>query len=658
MSKNGILAAGLGGYCLGSFALFVALRADGRVQPEHEGVLAPLAFLLLAVPVAVVLVRYLPRHPLTILLAIYVASVFTVTGLGNVVVAVAESGHLSDEVAVRTVNALWVGTLPLLPLLITVFPDGPPTGRWRFLLAAQLVAVATVLLVTVLDSPEDGLHPVAAVVSATCAVVLISTGAVAAVRLAIRAVRDRDVRRKIAPFAVIAGFLAFAYAVIAPLTLIFPDLRSTGDNELSYVVLIAGLPAAIGYAVVRHRLFGINLVLTRLIVAAAATLVLAVVYLGGVLGVAAGLGVPPGSLPAVLIPAALVAFVLVPAYRGLQGLVARAVYGSRGDPVTVVHTLGERLARTAPEDVPGLIVRVVRDSLKLSWVALDVEQDGTFARAAETGVAGAASAVERFDLSYAGAVPGRLLVQPRRGEQALGRLDRRLLRTIAEQAGPAVAAAQYVHELTLSRERLVLGREQERARLRRDLHDGLGPALAGISLALTAARRLLRSDPDQVDGLLGTAESEASRSSRDVRRILDDLRPPGLDELGLVGALEERGWTLSRPGEFAVTVIAEGLPPLPIAVETAAYRIAVEAMTNSARHARARRCTVELSADGALHLSVEDDGTGLPAQLSHGVGIQSMRARAVDLGGQLRLGPTADGGTRVAADLPLPAVAS
>ena len=113
--------------------------------------------------------------------------------------------------------------------------------------------------------------------------------------------------------------------------------------------------------------------------------------------------------------------------------------------------------------------------------------------------------VERFDLSYAGGVPGQLLVQPRRGERTLGRLDRRLIRQVADQAGAAVAAAGYIGELTLSRERLVLGREEERARLRRDLHDGLGPALAGLTLALTAARRLLRSDPDTADTLLETA---------------------------------------------------------------------------------------------------------------------------------------------------------
>jgi two-component system, NarL family, sensor kinase len=242
--------------------------------------------------------------------------------------------------------------------------------------------------------------------------------------------RNREVRGQVATFAVVAGFIVSLYVVVAPLSLVLPALKSA--DPIVYPVVVAALPAAIGYAVVRHRLFGINIVLTRLLVAAAATFVLAIIYIAAVLGVAAAFGVPRGSLPAMLVPAALVAFVLVPAYRGLQGLIARAVYGSRGDPLSVLRTLGERLAQTTPDEVPDRIVRVLRESLKLSWVALDVEQDGTFTRAAEVGAAPDGSSVERFDLSYAGAVPGRLLVQPRPGEQTLGQLDRRLIRHVTD----------------------------------------------------------------------------------------------------------------------------------------------------------------------------------------------------------------------------------
>ena len=573
--------------------------------------------------------------------------------MGSLLLAVLGDGTFGDGSA-RLSNALWVLSLPLLSLLIVVFPDGVPEGRWRRLFHAQVAAIAVLAITALVDSPEDGFHPVVAVLSVVCALVLIGAAAAASVRLAVRAVRDREVRGQVVTFVVGALFIVSTYVVLAPLSLVVPALG--GLDSLVYPVVVVALPAAIGYAVVRHRLFGISMVLNRLLVAATSTVVLAIIYVVGVLAAAAAFGVPGGSTAAILVPAALVAFVLLPAYRRLQGMVARAVYGRRGDPLAVLHDLGQHLAQTPADEVPDRIVRVLHESLKLSWVALDVEQDGTFTRAAEQGVTDPSSTVERFDLSFAGEVPGRLLVQPRRGERTLGRLDRRLIRHVADQAGAAVAAARYVTELTLSRERLVLGREEERARLRRDLHDGLGPSLAGLSLALTAARRLLRSDPDAADTLLETAASEASTSWRDVRRILDDLRPPGLAELGLVGALEERGRSLSRPGEFTVTVAADGLPPLPTTVETAAYRIAVEAMCNSARHAHARRCAVAVTADGLLHVTVEDDGAGLPTQPIPGVGIESMQARAAEIGGQLRLGLADGGGTRVDADLPMQAI--
>ena len=507
LSRSRILAAGFGVFCLGSLALNLALHAGGLIPEEHAGWSPVVALFVFVVPVAVVLLWHLPGHAVTVILAVYVGGQVTSLGVGSVLLAVGEGqqGDVSDRLG----GASWALSLPLLPLLIMVFPDGVPEGRWRRVFHAQVAAVAVLAVTAVLDSPEDGFHPVVAVLGVVCAVVLIGTAAVAAVRLGVRAVRDCEVRGQVATFAVAALFIVSMYVVVAPLSLVVPDLEKLAP--IVFPVVVAALPATIGYAVLRHRLFGISMVLNRLLVAATSTLVLAVIYVAGVLGVAAAFGVPGGSLPAMLVPAALVAFVVLPAYRGLQAMVARAVYGTRGDPLAVMHTLGQHLAQTPPDDVPDRIVRVLRESLRLPWVALDVEQDGTFTRAAEQGVSDGSSPVEQFDLSYAGAVPGHLLVQPRRGERTLGRLDRRLIRQVADQAGAAVAAAGYVGELTLSRERLVLGREAERARLRRDLHDGLGPALAGLTLALTAARRLLRSDPDTADTLLHTAEPRRAR---------------------------------------------------------------------------------------------------------------------------------------------------
>jgi signal transduction histidine kinase len=181
----------------------------------------------------------------------------------------------------------------------------------------------------------------------------------------------------------------------------------------------------------------------------------------------------------------------------------------------------------------------------------------------------------------------------------------------------------------------VWGREEERRRLRQDLHDELSPSLAGIRLAVAAART--RGLPDESEVLLARAQDEAADAVDVIRRILDDLRPPALDELGLVGAVRRRADSLRRAGEFEVTVSDSGIPAtLPPAVEVGLFRIASEAMANAVRHSGARHCTVEMArVNGSLRVVVGDDGQGLAPDHGEGVGLRSMRERAEALGGSL-----------------------
>jgi signal transduction histidine kinase len=275
---------------------------------------------------------------------------------------------------------------------------------------------------------------------------------------------------------------------------------------------------------------------------------------------------------------------------------------------------------------------------------------------------------------------GQLLLGPRAPNELFGLADRRLLEEIARQAGIAAHAVRLTADLQRSRERLVAAREEERRRLRRDLHDGLGPALSGVLLRIGAARRLLPAS-SPADPLLAEAGMDLRATVADVRRLVYDLRPPALDQLGLVHAIREQAEQYSMASEAdgepgaRVEVRASGdLPPLPAAVEVAAYRIAQEALANMARHARARTCTVRLALQGrtgadasthehkigrslpagpVLRLEIFDDGLGLPSAPRAGVGLTSMRERAAELGGTciVERGPT--GGTRVQAQLPL-----
>jgi signal transduction histidine kinase len=208
--------------------------------------------------------------------------------------------------------------------------------------------------------------------------------------------------------------------------------------------------------------------------------------------------------------------------------------------------------------------------------------------------------------------------------------------------------------LQRSREELVTLREEERRRIRRDLHDGLGPALAGIALGLDAVGRIAEQDPPEAGALAEQLKREVHASLSDVRRLVEDLRPPALDQLGLVGALRQQADRLSeREADLHVEVSAEGLPPLPAAVEVAAYRIATEALNNVSRHAAARQCQVRFTMDDeALTVEVEDDGVGLREPRRAGVGLTAMRERATELGGSCSV--TASGrGTRVRASLPV-----
>ena len=232
--------------------------------------------------------------------------------------------------------------------------------------------------------------------------------------------------------------------------------------------------------------------------------------------------------------------------------------------------------------------------------------------------------------------------------------DHRLLADLARQAGVAAHAVRLTAELQRARERLVAAREEERRRLRRDLHDGLGPQLASQTLTLSAARKLLRRDPDAAETLLADATAHAQSAITDIRRLVYALRPPALDDLGLVAALREQAAQYQASGVRIAIDAPERLPSLPAAVEVACYRIAQEALTNVVRHAEARTCRVALAVGDALCLEVRDDGRGLPPNHCAGVGLTSMRERAEELGGSCTIEPAPGGGTCVRARLPLP----
>ncbi len=242
-----------------------------------------------------------------------------------------------------------------------------------------------------------------------------------------------------------------------------------------------------------------------------------------------------------------------------------------------------------------------------------------------------------------------LNAEPRPGEDHLDATDRVVLQGLSAHLAAMVDAAFVTMKLQESRDRLVHVREEERRRLRRDLHDGLGPVLTGVALTTDAAVNTIRRDPEGASALLLAARTELTGAIGEIRRLVEDLRPPSLDELGLVGAIRQHA---DRFPELMIRVHQDGdLPALQAAVEVAAYRITTEALANVARHADAHQATVRLHLNGNLELEITDDGR-YTEPWSPGVGLTSMGERAGEIGGTITAGPGAHGG-QVLALLPV-----
>jgi signal transduction histidine kinase len=345
--------------------------------------------------------------------------------------------------------------------------------------------------------------------------------------------------------------------------------------------------------------------------------------------------------------AGVVAVAVVPLRDVLQRTVNRVTFGRWDEPYAVLAAVGQRLEDTV--DVTRLLTDLATE---LETLGL---RDVTIADNGGVPLVGAAAAhddlVEQPLLAY-GEVVGMLTYQP--PAAGLRARDQQLLDDLAGHLGGVLYAHRLTIDLQGARERLVLAREEERRRLRRDLHDGLGPALAGHLLRLDVLAARVRDDAAAAASV-DEMRTELRGTVDEIRRVVEGLRPPALDELGLVGALEQVGSRISRTSAMQTSVTAAQLPALPAAVEVAAFRIVSEAITNAVKHAAATRCSVTMSADAtSLRIVVSDDGRGLDGTAPQGHGLHTMRERAEELRGRLTVASSADGGTVVEASLPLP----
>lgn len=427
--------------------------------------------------------------------------------------------------------------------------------------------------------------------------------------------------------------------------------------ELEFVPALF-LPVALAYGVLRHAALGFRTVVRRTAFYTGVTVVSAALYLAVVGAFAAALRDGVGIGP--VLATGLVAVSLQPVRALVQRVVDCWVFGDRDDPDHALAGLSRRLG-DADSDPLTVVAEVVRSSLKLAAVAIvwvDDAGDEVVGARAVGGVLGGEE--RRRRILFEGRHVGDLVVYGAEGASAANAAEERLLAELAGAAGAVVQAVRSADDLARSRGLIVRAREEERRRLRHDLHDGLGPTLASVAMGLDAAANRLRSDPELSD-LLHDLDRALRDAIADIRRLVAGLRPPAIDDVGLVPALREQARDLAarsrRPDGvgLAIEVVSHpGVPALGAAVEVAAYRIAIEGMTNVLRHAEATQCRVRLAAvDDSVEVTVEDDGRGIADSSSTGIGLESMRNRAEELGGRLHIGDRPGGGTLLTAVLPL-----
>lgn len=567
--------------------------------------------------------------------------------------------HLAAAVAARTGGegalgavAAWISiwgfatyffTVPVLPLL---FPDGRPLSRrWALVLRVVLVVATVTTLSRMFGAGPDadlapGVENPLGIDAAPWLVYVTMAGAASlflvgvplgVLSLALRYRRSRERERTQLSWVFLGALVLLVGALLA---------FSPVAENWGFAAGLAAPPVAIAIAMLRHQLFDVELTLSRTVAFALITAVGVAVYVVLVYGVQA---VAPGSRWGVLL-VAVAALVAAAARDRVQELVDRRLFGHRHNAYAVVADVGRRVAAASqPVDALQRLVDGLRESLRLPYVAF--ESDGLSL------VAGAPVHGSRVvPVDALGTEVGRLHVGLRAPRERWTEQQESAVAEVAARAGTLAYAAALVSDVARSRGRIVAAREEERRRLRADLHDGVAPALAGTALQLDSlARRLRPLDERLADRALQLRDGLRAGVG-ELRAVVHGLRPPVLDQLGLVGAVRQ----LVSGHEQPLTTLRVGDIAAPqAAVEVAAYAIASEAFGNALRHGVASRVEVELADVGDdLVVTVRDDGVGMPPRTTPGVGMRSMQERAAEVGGRIDVSATPGGGTTVTAYLP------
>jgi signal transduction histidine kinase len=580
----------------------------------------------------------------------------------------------------------------LIAFMLLLFPTGKlPSPRWRPVAAAGfLVAGLTLtgLAVTprLLHLPVPGgislsypnplgvrnLGPVLRAVPigtfTGLGVVIAPFMAAVVVSLAVRyRAGDRLMRQQIEWLALAAALFA-ACLLIAVLGIAAGQVWLTGDAfTVSAPVSQFGIPAAIAIAILRHRLFDIDVIISRAVVYGLLSAAFTGVYVGIVLGIGTFVGHQGG--PVLTIAAAVtIALLFQPLRRRAQLFANRLVYGRRATPYQALSDFaGDMAGQLDLTEAIDRMVTVLAGATGAdraeAWIRVGTQlrpaavwphgspPSTAVALGPDSGLPAFEGASRAVAVQHGGELLGALSLQKPRNESLTGTEDE-LLQDLASQAGLVLRNAALIDELRASRRRLVEAQDAERRKIERNLHDGAQQQL----IALTIQVGLLEEsadDPAAVRQLAPTVKDGLRAALEDLRDLARGIYPPLLADQGLVPALQAQ----ARKASVPVEIDADGMGRYPQEAEAAVYFCTLEALQNIAKYAGASRATVGLSCSGgSLRFTVTDDGAGFDtASTRHGTGLQGMADRLAALGGALDVRSQPGRGTTLTGQLPVSA---
>lgn len=665
------------GFCLGLLAL---VSSDGAMNPFSHLFFLPFMTMIYGLTGLLISRQHPDNKVGWLLLLVGVFSALTLIGGSYSEFAIYVIGSQTGRLAEFFVwFGKWVWIIPsLVPLTVVLlyFPDGHlPSPRWNWLVwLTGLGIVGMIIAYAFYPSPlpefglpdnnpygipgsEDILEIVLNVANIFLVIGLLG----AFMSLFVRYRRGNSVQRvqlKWLLFSVTLGVVAL-FSIQILWSFNPDDLRLV---ELGIAVTsfsVTAIIVAIGIAILRHNLWDVDTLINRTAVYGLMTAIVTGIYV--LLVTFLSILFDGDTLAFSLLATALVAVSFQHLRDWVSQRINQLMFGYRDEPYTVLEQVSQQLTPlVVVDEILPTIVNSIAEAMQLPYVAVMLRHDGHNRLVAAYPTLNkdlTDTTVEKIPLVYQSETIGQLVLAPRSHHEAFTPIERSLFNTIARQVAVAAYNVRLTEDLQRSREQIIITREEERRRLRRDLHDGLGPVLAAISFQLDAIHNFVAHDPDQAQQLTGELKVQVQSVLSEIRRIAYNLRPPALDELGLLDALRQHIETTQQSNDLTYELaFPASLPPLPAAVEVAAYRIIMEAITNVQRHANARTCHVCIHYDAhisSLCLDIIDDGCGMMPITTVGVGLTAMRERTAELNGEFTIKPAGDSGTHVHSRLPL-----